>query len=55
MLQLKALGIDNIMNFEWLAPPPAEIMVRALEALHALGALDTDARLSRPLGTQVCT
>jgi hypothetical protein len=27
-------------------------MIRALETLHALGALDADARLSRPLGTQ---
>jgi ATP-dependent RNA helicase DDX35 len=45
-LQLKALGIDNIMCFEWLAPPPAEAMVRALEALAALGVLDQDARCS---------
>ena len=28
-------------------------MVRALETLHALGALDGDARLARPYGTQV--
>lgn len=44
VLQLKAMGIDNIMKFEWLAPPPAETMVRALELLHALGALGDDAR-----------
>ena len=44
VLQLKALGIDNMMQFEWLAPPPAEAMVRALELLHALGALGDDAR-----------
>ena len=44
VLQLKALGIDNMMQFEWLAPPPAEAMVRALELLHALGALGEDAR-----------
>lgn len=44
LVQLKALGIDNIMKFEWLAPPPAETMVRALENLHALGVLDNDAR-----------
>ncbi|KAL4419831.1 hypothetical protein ABPG75_006929 [Micractinium tetrahymenae] len=53
VLQLKSLGVDNIMTFEWLAPPPAETMIRALETLHALGALDLDARLSRPVGTQV--
>lgn len=46
-------GIDNMMTFHWLAPPPAEAMVRALETLRALGALDTDARLSRPLGVRM--
>ncbi len=48
VLQLKALGVDNMMGFDWLAPPPAETMVRALELLHALGALGADAR-SEPL------
>ena len=48
VLQLKALGVDNMMAFDWLAPPPAETMVRALELLHALGALGADAR-SAPL------
>jgi HrpA-like RNA helicase len=40
----QALGIDNIMRFDWLAPPPAEAAVRGLELLHALGALDGDAK-----------
>lgn len=44
LLRLKALGVDNIMAFDWLAPPPAEAVVRALELLHALGALGDDAR-----------
>ena len=44
VLQLKALGIDNVMNFHWLSPPPAEAMARALEELAALRALDGDAR-----------
>ncbi|GIL82479.1 hypothetical protein Vretifemale_11301 [Volvox reticuliferus] len=50
VLQLKALGIDNVMRFEWLAPPPAEALVRALEELHALKVLDEDARLTRDVG-----
>eukprot|EP00873_Tetraselmis_striata_P001670 jgi/Tetstr1/421934/TSEL_012833.t1 len=50
MLQLKTLGIDNLHKFEWLSPPPAEAMIRALELLHALGALDDDAKLSFPMG-----
>lgn len=49
VLQLKALGIDNIMKFDWLAPPPAETMIRALELLHALGALGNDARYAESL------
>lgn len=50
VLQLKALGIDNIMNFEWLSPPPAANMIKALELLYALQAVDDDARLTKPLG-----
>lgn len=43
-ISFQALGIDNIMRFDWLAPPPAEAAVRGLELLHALGALDGDAK-----------
>ena len=53
ILQLKALGIDNVMQFDWIAPPPAEFMVRALEVLYALGVMDTHAKLTSPLGYQV--
>ena len=44
VLQLKALGVDNLVAFPWLAPPPAEAAVRALELLHALHAIDSSAR-----------
>lgn len=44
MLQLKAMGIDNLTKFDFLDPPPAEAMIRGLEQLHALGALDLDGR-----------
>ncbi|QDZ20817.1 ATP-dependent RNA helicase [Chloropicon primus] len=53
VLQLKALGVDNIMSFDWIAPPSAEAMVRALELLHALGALDQESRLTSPLGAHM--
>jgi ATP-dependent RNA helicase DDX35 len=46
-------GIDNMMTFHWLSPPPAEAMVKALETLHALGALGDDARLTRPIGERL--
>jgi hypothetical protein len=52
-MQLKALGIDNIMGFDWLASPPPEAMVRALEVLYAIGVLDEDGKLTSPTGFQV--
>lgn len=53
ILQLKALGIDNIARFDFFTPPPAELIVRALELLYSLGALDEYAKLTRPLGTRM--
>ncbi|KAI7496114.1 ATP dependent RNA helicase [Hortaea werneckii] len=53
MLQLKALGIDNIARFDFLTPPPAELIIRALELLYSLGALDDYAKLTSPLGTRM--
>jgi ATP-dependent RNA helicase DDX35 len=53
ILQLKALGIDNIARFDFLTAPPAELIIRALESLYALGALDDYAKLTRPLGLRM--
>lgn len=53
VIQLKALGIDNILGFDWPASPPPEAMVRALEVLYSLGVLDDDAKLTSPVGFQV--
>ncbi|KAK4179924.1 P-loop containing nucleoside triphosphate hydrolase protein [Triangularia setosa] len=53
VLQLKALGIDNILRFDFLTPPPAELMVRALELLYSLGALDEYSKLTKPLGLRM--
>ena len=53
MLQLKALGIDNIARFDFLTPPPAELIIRALELLYSLGALDEYAKLTKPLGVRM--
>ncbi|XP_042502452.1 probable pre-mRNA-splicing factor ATP-dependent RNA helicase DEAH9 isoform X2 [Macadamia integrifolia] len=53
VIQLKALGIDNILGFDWPASPSPEAMVRALEVLYALGILDDDAKLTSPTGFQV--
>ncbi|KAG0652571.1 DEAH box 35 [Hyphodiscus hymeniophilus] len=53
ILQLKALGIDNIVRFDFLTSPPAELIIRALELLYSLGALDDYAKLTKPLGTRM--
>lgn len=53
LLQLKALGIDNVVRFGFLTPPPAELVIRALELLFSLGAIDEYAKLTRPLGTRM--
>lgn len=53
MLQLKALGIDNVVRFDYLSSPPSELMSKALELLYSLGALDEYAKLTRPLGFQM--
>lgn len=53
ILQLKALGIDNIVRFGFLTSPPAELVIRALELLYSLGALDEYAKLTKPLGVRM--
>lgn len=53
ILQLKALGIDNVVRFDFITPPPSELMVRGLELLYSLGALDEYARLTKPLGARM--
>lgn len=53
ILQLKALGIDNVARFDYLTPPPAELVIRGLELLFSLGALDDYAKLTRPMGLRM--
>ncbi|XP_008317580.1 probable ATP-dependent RNA helicase DHX35 [Cynoglossus semilaevis] len=53
ILQLKALGIDNVLRFSFLSPPPAQTMVQALELLYALGGLDHYGRLTEPMGVRM--
>lgn len=53
LMQLKALGIDNIVRFDFLTPPPAELVIRAFELLYSLGAVDDYAKLTKPLGMRM--
>ncbi|KZT20242.1 P-loop containing nucleoside triphosphate hydrolase protein [Neolentinus lepideus HHB14362 ss-1] len=46
ILQLKSLGIDDLMKFEWVSAPPAESVLRALEGLVNAGMVDRDGALT---------
>lgn len=46
ILTLKALGIDNILRFNFPSPPPAKNMLASIEILHALNALDANGNLT---------
>jgi len=50
ILQLKALGIDNVVRFEFPSAPPARNLICAMELLFALGAIDEAGNLTKPLG-----
>jgi len=41
VLQLKAIGIDDILSFDFMDKPPLTSLKKALEVLIILGALDT--------------
>jgi ATP-dependent RNA helicase DHX8/PRP22 len=47
VLQLKAMGINDLLGFDFMDPPPVATMVGAMEGLHALGALDDEGLLTR--------
>ncbi|KAJ9455950.1 putative pre-mRNA-splicing factor ATP-dependent RNA helicase DEAH2 [Diplonema papillatum] len=42
VLQLKKLGIEDLVHFDFMDPPAPETLMRALELLHFLGCLDED-------------
>ncbi|KAI5702577.1 hypothetical protein M8J76_016120 [Diaphorina citri] len=47
VLMLKALGINDLIHFDFLDPPPHETLVLALEQLYALGALNHHGDLTK--------
>lgn len=53
ILQLKALGISNVLRFDYLDNPPSSMLIRALELLYALGALDESGHLTLDLGMKM--
>lgn len=47
VLMLKSLGINDLLNFDFMDKPPAETLMRALEQLYALGALNDRGELTK--------
>lgn len=46
VLNLKKLGIDDLVHFDFMDPPAPETLMRALELLNYLAALDDDGELT---------
>ncbi len=47
ILMLKAMGINDLLHFDFMDPPPTNTMLIALEELYALSALDDEGLLTR--------
>ena len=52
ILHLKKLGIDDLVHFDFMDPPAPETLMRALEELNYLGALDDEGELTE-VGTKM--
>lgn len=52
MLTLKAMGIEDVVRFDFMQPPTVPSMFTALRQLYLLGALDEDGNLTA-LGTSL--
>ena len=47
VLLLKSLGIHDLVNFDFLDPPPPDTLIKSLETLYALAALNDRGELTR--------
>jgi pre-mRNA-splicing factor ATP-dependent RNA helicase DHX16 len=47
VLLLKSLGINDLLDFEWMDAPPAETVIKALNDLFSLQALNTKGELTK--------
>lgn len=52
-LHLLSMGIHDLAHFDFVSPPSPEALIRALEVLYSLGAIDDQCKLVEPLGTQI--
>lgn len=55
VLTLKAMGINDMLGFDFMDPPPPATLISALEQLYNLGALDEVGGPCQVEGCAVCT
>eukprot|EP00803_Ostreobium_quekettii_P003672 evm.model.scf_66EXC.15 EVM.evm.TU.scf_66EXC.15 scf_66EXC:132143-139773(+) len=53
VIKLKALGVHDLLGFDFMSPPPQAALMRSLELLYALGALNKEGCLTHPVGEQM--
>ena len=46
-LQLKAMGINDLLSFDFMDPPQPQTLLEAMEQLYSLGALDEEVLLTK--------
>lgn len=47
VLLLKSVGVNDLLNFDFIDPPPTDTLIRSLELLYALGALNDRGELTK--------
>eukprot|EP00249_Psilotum_nudum_P023176 c28773_g1_i1 orf=661-4329(-) len=47
VLQMKAMGINDLLSFDFMDPPPPQALISAMEQLYSLGALDEEGLLTK--------
>uniref|UniRef100_K3WMQ6 RNA helicase n=1 Tax=Globisporangium ultimum (strain ATCC 200006 / CBS 805.95 / DAOM BR144) TaxID=431595 RepID=K3WMQ6_GLOUD len=47
VLLMKSLGVNDLLNFDFMDPPPEKALIRSLEQLYALGALNDRGELTK--------
>eukprot|EP00210_Caulerpa_lentillifera_P004954 g4728.t1 len=52
-IKLKAMGVWNLMEFEFLNEPPKAALVRSLQLLYSLGALDDQGNITEHPGVMM--
>ena len=46
ILHLKAMGIHQLLSFDWIDPPNSHVLIQSLKELYELGALSQDKQFS---------